>query len=144
MIENGWTRKDVPLDTIVRGYDKFLRDWDGLFKAPMENFCQWIDDMVMARKLRKAHWDDAMRCTQHNLVDLVQFLDNQAYPDLRKVVDPYWCDCEKCHSTGFKKPLEWRGDSRHDDKGLRPWYVDDENRDRAYDEMITLWNPWRR
>lgn len=138
MIKNDSHEKDVPLDTIVRGYDEFLRDWNTLFKVPMAYFCQWIDDMVEARKIRHGHWDDAMRCTQHNLVDMVQYLDdNKAYPGLRKAEKPYFCDCKDCNPEDREKPLEYRGDTRMNDKGLRPWYIH-ENLDRVYDKAIKL------
>ncbi|KAF2833108.1 hypothetical protein CC86DRAFT_365084 [Ophiobolus disseminans] len=138
MIKTATHEKEVPLDTMVRGYNEFRRDWDTLFKSPMGYFCQWIDDMLLARKEGQEHKDDALRCTQHNLVDMVQHLDNnELYPHLRRAEEPWFCDCTRCNPQDREKPLEYRGDTRHNDKGLRPWY----NRDkvnRAYDASITM------
>ncbi|OAL00265.1 hypothetical protein IQ06DRAFT_293652 [Phaeosphaeriaceae sp. SRC1lsM3a] len=139
MIKNASHENDVPLDTIVSGYNVFLSNWKTHFMEPMAYFCQWIDDMVMARKIRKGGWDSAMRATQHNLVDMVQYLDRtKMYSSyLRKVKKVQWfCDCVTCNPED-RTPLRYRGDSRHNDQGLRPWYVN-EKLDRAYDEMITL------
>jgi hypothetical protein len=91
----------------------------------MGYFCQWIDDLVTARKVRVGHCDDALRCTQHNLVDLVEYLDkNKLYPFIRKIKKrPWHCDCKlpACRK-GQAAPLEHRASTRHNDKGLRPWY----------------------
>jgi hypothetical protein len=130
--------KDVPLHTVMRGYNDFYKHWDTLFKEPMAYFCQWIDDMVVGRKIRNEHWDDAMRCTQHNLVDMVVLLDKKAAfrPILRKVQKPHFCDCLECPEP--KKTLAARADTRYNDKGLRSW-SDKKNRpNKAYDDTVTL------
>ncbi|KAH7110134.1 hypothetical protein B0J11DRAFT_599722 [Dendryphion nanum] len=131
--------KEVPTDTAVKGFHSFLEEWDALFKEPMGYFCQWIDDLVIARKVRSKHNDDAFRCTQHNLVDLVRYLDrNRMYPFIRKVKKtPWFCDCTMCNPKGRDKPLEYRSSTRHGDKGLRPWYRYD-YWDPGYDAKINL------
>jgi hypothetical protein len=58
-------KDDVATETAVKGFHRFLKEWDTLFKEPMGYYCQWIDDLVVARKARFRHWDDAPRCTQH-------------------------------------------------------------------------------
>jgi hypothetical protein len=79
-------KDDVSTDTVVKGLQRFLKEWDTLFGEPMGYFCQWIDDLIVARKARFKHWDDAPRCTQHHLVDLVQYIDrNNMYQNVRKV-----------------------------------------------------------
>ena len=56
---------------------------------------------------------------------------------MRRAELPWFCDCTKCNPEGRDKPLEYRGDSRHNDKGLRPWYVT-KNLDRSYDASVSL------
>ncbi|KAF2004252.1 hypothetical protein P154DRAFT_560736 [Amniculicola lignicola CBS 123094] len=138
MIKNASYEKEVPLDTIVKGYDEFRSEWKALFRDPMAYFCQWIDDMLLARKEQRQHKDDALRCTQHNLVDMVQYLDdNKLYPHMRRVEGPWFCDCTECNPQDREKPLEYRGDTRLNDRGLRPWYIIDKV-DRAYDASVPM------
>jgi hypothetical protein len=45
MIKNASHENEVPLDTMVKGYDEFCKGWNTDFRSPMGYFCQWIDDM---------------------------------------------------------------------------------------------------
>ena len=153
-------KDDVSTETAVKGSHTFLKEWDTLFKEPMGYYCQWIDDLVVARKARFRHWDDALRCTQHHLVDLVKYLDrNEMYHHIRKIKKKgIWCDCESCTAgeqrkalmdgkrppmyrrktvTDRKNTLEDRSDSRYTNRGLRPWYRYDKW-DPDYDDTIDL------
>lgn len=145
MIKSASHEKEVPLDTIVKGYSDFRQSWEADFRRPMGYFCQWIDDMLLDRKTQQAHHDDALRCTQHNMFDMVQLLDSDVedlklYPHMRLVEEPCWCDCVTClvrHPDRAKERLKYRSDSRRDDKGLRPWYFKSKA-DRKYDASVTL------
>ncbi|RYN67874.1 hypothetical protein AA0118_g1467 [Alternaria tenuissima] len=150
----------VATETTVKGFHTFLKEWDTLSKEPMGYYCQWIDDLVVARKARFRHWEDALRCTQHHLVDLVKYLDrNEMYQHIRKIKKKgIWCNCESCTAeeqrkalvdgkrppmyrrrtvTDRKKILADRSDSRYTNRGLRPWYRYDKW-DPDYDDTIDL------
>lgn len=134
MLIDAKDQPDVPVDTVIRGFDDFLKLWSGEdgFAEPMGYFCQWIDDLVEARKIRIPGWDEAFRNTQHNLVDLVRFLQEvsksktKMFGGMRKVLmKSGTCDCKDCrrHEGHYKEePLDFRADSRLNDRGLRPWY----------------------
>lgn len=136
MLRDASNEKEIPLDTIVKDYKDFRHDWENDFRSPMGYFCQWIDDLVAGRKEREAHWDDAMRCTQHNLVDMIEVLDTSGliHP-LKRCEDPLECDCKKCNPLD-QSVIEFRGSSRYNDKGLRPWY-DHRHADTFYDSSIS-------
>ncbi|KAF2436603.1 hypothetical protein EJ08DRAFT_729103 [Tothia fuscella] len=131
--------QDVPADTTVIGFDEFLEDWQEKFRQPMSYFCHWIDDLVIARKVREQHKDDALRCTQHNLVDLVEDLDkNKIYHHIKKLPKrAIFCDCSTCNTENNSTQLRYRSESRQHNQGLRPWYIY-EKWNPNYDRSIQL------
>ncbi|KAF2420145.1 hypothetical protein EJ08DRAFT_665735 [Tothia fuscella] len=139
MLKDASGEKEIPIDTMVKGYNEFHRDWESQFQAPMSYFCQWVDDMMLGRRDHEEHWDDAMRCTQHNLFDMVVYLDKRCiYRDhMRRSEKPVYCDCTVCKKSLTVKPLQFRGDSRNNDEGVRPWYAH-ERVDRAYEASMSL------
>ena len=133
--------KDTPLDMIVKSYDTFLDEWPNTFKSPMGYFCQWIDDMVDGRQNQYDHRDDALRCTQHNLVTMIELLDTKKSlikMSKRAEPRPHFCDCGKCPWNADKLPLEYRKHSRHNDVGIVPWYKSEGKIDNAYKASINM------
>ena len=113
----------------IKGFDQFHKEWAKQFRQPMGYFCEWIDLMLKGR-LNKTEQEDApIRCLQHLVVDLVDFLDRghayipkgrEALKCAKSRVD---CDCtsENCRSEGdLDEALKARRDSRLHDAGLWP------------------------
>ena len=137
----------------LMGYDVFYGKWDDQFKKPMGYFCEWIDLMLEGRIEENKDKDAPMRCLQHLLVDLVQFLDGKnAYVtrsagDMKCRRSHVDCDCsaEKCGGPGnINVALKERQESRWYDAGLwafngrKPVRPDHEKYDPSSDNKITL------
>ncbi|KAH7395049.1 hypothetical protein DE146DRAFT_658964 [Phaeosphaeria sp. MPI-PUGE-AT-0046c] len=132
---------DGGLGVQVKGWDQFRKEYNEGFREPMGYFCEWIDLMLEGRKTKQPTWDAPLRCMQHLLVDLVDFLDKDgAYTDdevddLKCAQSQVMCDCfgtvcmklegeEAEQATKMKYTklkdlrLKVRQDSRLNDNGL--------------------------
>lgn len=133
--------KDISLDMIVKNYDTFHSEWATNFKQPMSYFCQWIDDMIDGRIQREEHWDDALRCTQHNLVAMVKVLDtNRLLTQSMQLAkpQPLFCDCGVCDWNEKSSPLDYRKAGRDDNVGLATWHKSETMIDSGYKASIKL------
>lgn len=160
MIRDDVKEQDVPLDMIVKTYDIFRDEWAEKFKGPMSFFCHWIDRLVEGRLRHINNWDDAMRCTQHNLVVMVETLDTKSSINhslrCEQVKSTHWfCDCRVCNwPEEWGHRLEYRKRSRDNDIGLKPSYkAEKAEMDSSYRESINMerfnsytdterFNPW--